>query len=102
MSNQPLTSHERCEADLAELAAGVLGGQEEAALLRHLASCPRCAAQFERLASAAKSLLVLVLEMEPPVGFDSRFLDRIESRYPTLAANVPPDYTRGDTWQSQT
>jgi anti-sigma factor RsiW len=79
MINPQETSHQRFEADLAELAAGVLDRREEAALLNHLASCPRCAAEFDQLASAAKSLLLLVLEIEPPVGFESRFCDRIGS-----------------------
>ena len=79
MIGPQVTSHERFEADLAELAAGVLDRREEAALLDHLASCPSCATEFEQLASAAKSLLELALEMEPPVGFESRFWDRIES-----------------------
>jgi anti-sigma factor ChrR (cupin superfamily) len=82
MIGRPVTSHERFEADLAELAAGILDSREEAALLNHLASCPSCAAKFEQLASAAKSLLLLVLEIEPPVGFEERFLDRIESCSP--------------------
>jgi putative zinc finger protein len=79
MMNPRETTHERFEADLAELAAGVLDGREEAALLDHLGSCPNCATEFEQLASAAKSLLLLVLEIEPPVGFEGRFWDRIES-----------------------
>jgi len=73
------TSHERFEADLAELASGVLDRRKEAALLNHLVSCPRCAAEFEQLAWAAKSLLLLVLEIEPPIGFESRIWDEIES-----------------------
>ena len=73
------TIHERYEADLAELAAGVLDRAEEVALLNHLASCPTCDAKFEQLASAAKSLLLLVIEIEPPLGFESRFRDRIGS-----------------------
>jgi hypothetical protein len=79
MMNPRETTHERFEADLAELAAGVLDGREEAALLDHLGSCPNCATEFEQLASAAKSLLLLVLEIEPPVGFEGRFWDRIAS-----------------------
>jgi hypothetical protein len=79
MIGLPVTPHERFEADLAELAAGVLDRREEAALLDHLASCPNCAGEFQKLASAAKSLLVLALEIEPPVGFERRFWDRIES-----------------------
>jgi hypothetical protein len=74
-----VTSHERFEADIAELAAGVLDRREEAALLHHLVSCPRCTMRFEQLASAAKGLLLLMPEVEPPVGFESRFWDRITS-----------------------
>jgi predicted anti-sigma-YlaC factor YlaD len=79
MITPQVTSHERFEADLAELAAGVLDRREEAVLLNHLASCPSCTTRFEQLASAAKSLLLLVREIDPPVGFESRFWDRIES-----------------------
>ena len=79
MTHAQITSHQRFEADLAELAAGVLDRQEEATLLNHLALCPRCAATFEQLASAASSLLLLVPETEPPVGFETRCWERIES-----------------------
>ena len=79
MINSQIASHQRFEADLAELAAGVLDRHEEAILLNHLALCPSCAAKFEQLASAASSLLLLVLETEPPVGFETRFWERIES-----------------------
>jgi hypothetical protein len=79
MTNPQISIHERFEADLAELAAGVLDRREEAVLLRHLLSCPRCATELEHLASAARSLLLLVREIEPPVGFESRFWDRIQS-----------------------
>jgi hypothetical protein len=79
MNAPKVTPHKRFEADLAELAAGILERREESALLNHLASCPSCTAKFEELASAAKSLLLLVLEIEPPVGFESRFWDRIDS-----------------------
>ena len=79
MTNSEITLHERFEADLAELAAGVLDSHEETTLLNHLALCPSCAAKFEQLASAASSLLLLVLETEPPVGFETRFWERIKS-----------------------
>lgn len=79
MINPQVPSHERFEGDLAELAAGVLDRREETALVNHLSSCPSCTATFEELASAAKSLLLLVRGIEPPVGFESRFWDRVES-----------------------
>jgi hypothetical protein len=68
---------DRFETDLAELAVGVLGRQLEAAVLDHLASCPNCGAELVKLASAARSLLSLVPEIDPPVGFEGRFWDRI-------------------------
>jgi hypothetical protein len=79
MTNPRVTTHERFEADLAELATGVLDRREKAALLSHLASCSSCATEFEQLASAAKILLLLVIEIEPSIGFENRFLDRLES-----------------------
>jgi hypothetical protein len=79
MIKSQLTSHERFVADLAELAAGVLDTREEAELLSHLVFCSSCATEFEQLASLAKSLLLLVPEIEPPDGFESRLLDRLES-----------------------
>jgi anti-sigma factor RsiW len=102
MTNPQITSHERFEADLAELAAGILDRREEATLLNHLASCPNCAAEFEQLASAAKSLLQLVLEIEPPVGFESRLWDRIESDLsdtgPHQAVAVSPGDNAPPVW----
>ena len=74
-----VSSHERFIADLAELASGVLDRGEEPALLNHLVDCPNCMAEFEELVSVAKSLLLLVLEIEPPVGFDTRFWERVEA-----------------------
>ena len=68
------------ETDLAELAAGVLGRREEATVLDHLSACPNCAAEFVKLASTAGGLLSLVPEVDPPVGFEGRFWDRIGSR----------------------
>ena len=79
MINSQVTSHERFIADLAELATGVLDRREEPALLNHLVDCPDCMAEFEELVSAAKSLLLLVVEIDPPVGFETRFWDRVEA-----------------------
>jgi hypothetical protein len=79
MINSQMTSHERFIADLAELATGVFDRREEPALLNHLVDCPNCMAEFEELVAAAKSLLLLVLEVEPPGGFETRFWDRVEA-----------------------
>ena len=93
MTNPRVAIHERFEADLAELAAGVLDRRQEAALLSHLASCSSCTTQFEQLASAAESLLLLVLETEPPDGFESRLLDRLGN-----CSSDTADNGSGSTW----
>jgi hypothetical protein len=72
MTNPLKLSHERFQADMAELAVGVLDRSKEMALLNHLSSCSSCAAEFEQLTSAAKALLLLALEVDPPDGFESR------------------------------
>jgi hypothetical protein len=77
MTSPQVPSHERFEADLAELAVGVLDRTEEVALLNHLVSCSSCADKFERLTSAANSLLLLALEVDPPDGFETRFRKRM-------------------------
>jgi hypothetical protein len=63
--------------DLAELALGTLTGRERAELLSHLEECPRCTEELERFSAAADSLLLAVPEVEPPVGFEVRVLDRL-------------------------
>ena len=70
---------DRFGTDLSDLATGAIDRREEAALLDHLLSCPNCAAEFEKLVSAANSLLLLVIEIDPPVGFERRFWGRIGS-----------------------
>jgi hypothetical protein len=77
MTNPQTAFHERFEGDLAELAVGVLDRPKEVALSNHLSSCSSCAAEFEQLSSAAKALLSLVLEVDPPDGFETRFRRRM-------------------------
>lgn len=78
MTDPQESSHERFEADLVELALGVLDRRNKVTLLNHLSSCSSCAAEFEHLTSAAEYLLLLALEIDPPDGFESRFRDRID------------------------
>ena len=42
-----------------ELALGIADGEERAAGFEHLAECPRCRAQLERLAATADELVLL-------------------------------------------
>src|SRR4051812_13474717 len=62
----------------AELALGIADGEERATALRHLAACPDCRRELPELSEAADELLMLAPEQEPPVGFESRVLARVQ------------------------
>jgi len=65
--------------DLAgEMGLGVLAGVERAAVVAHLQSCESCRAFVDDMAELADSLLLLGPQTEPPAGFETRLLRRIE------------------------
>jgi anti-sigma-K factor RskA len=67
----------RCEetrALAAELALGIVEGEERGRALQHLAECPDCRLRVEELSEVADELLLLAPHREPPVGFESRVL----------------------------
>ena len=61
-----------------ELALDQLTGAERAVALHHLASCTSCRTLVTDLAAIADSVLLLAPEIEPPSGFESRVLARLE------------------------
>jgi hypothetical protein len=75
----------QCDAirdDLAELAIGTLSGRSRSEGLDHVAFCPRCAAELERLSIVADKLLQLAPEVEPPLGFELRLAERLQIGVP--------------------
>jgi hypothetical protein len=76
------------EGSLAELALGVLPGDDRAVVLAHMESCKRCQAEAERLTLTADRLLQLAPEVEPPVGFEVRLFERLGVSEPTPEFNV--------------
>jgi Putative zinc-finger len=71
-----------CDAfqdDLAELALGILSGRDRVAVLEHVETCERCSAELERLSLVADALLGLAPEIEPPIGFELRLAERLQS-----------------------
>jgi Putative zinc-finger len=70
----------------AELALGILDGEQRAQALRHLAECPECRRAVEELTAVTDELLMLAPEREPPAGFESRVLARLQ---PPPAATRP-------------
>ncbi len=78
MSRVPEQSSE-CAAmrdDLNEFALGTLSGRGRALVLDHLETCAHCTAESEALAEAADTLLWLAPEAEPPLGFETRVIER--------------------------
>jgi hypothetical protein len=65
------------EASLAELALGILPGDERARVLAHLEGCERCQVEVERLSATADTLLHLAPEVEPPLGLEVRLFERL-------------------------
>jgi predicted anti-sigma-YlaC factor YlaD len=81
----------RCEETrdvLAELALGVADGEERGRALQHLAKCPECRAELEKLSDVADELSLLAPHREVPVGFESRVLSRV----------LPPPAPRRRRW----
>jgi hypothetical protein len=62
----------------ADLALGSLQGSERGEALAHVAHCPACRAHVQELAEAVDVLLALAPEAEPPAGFESAVLARID------------------------
>jgi predicted anti-sigma-YlaC factor YlaD len=56
----------------AELALGLLDGDDRAAALEHVHRCPSCQAVVSELAGIADLLAQLAPEADPPPGFDAR------------------------------
>jgi hypothetical protein len=71
----------RCEETrelAAELALGIVEGEERGRALEHLAECPDCRRHVEELAEVADGLLLLAPHKEVPVGFESRALTHLQ------------------------
>jgi hypothetical protein len=61
----------------AELALGIVEGEERGRALQHLAECPDCRAEVEKFSDLADELLLLSPQREAPVGFESRVLNEL-------------------------
>ena len=80
--------NEECAAvseALADLALGVLAGEERTAAVAHLEGCPRCSRWVAELSAASNELLHLAPAAEPPIGFEARVFERLGLKQP-----VPP------------
>jgi hypothetical protein len=73
----------------AELALGIADGADRARALRHLADCAECRRAVEELSEVADELLMLAPEREPPIGFESRVLARLQPSPSTGPRRAP-------------
>ncbi len=80
MSADKLSGRSPCDetqASLAELALGILPGDERARVLAHLEGCERCQNEAERLTGTVDAMLQLAPEIEPPLGLEVRLFERL-------------------------
>ncbi|HEY1275858.1 MAG TPA: zf-HC2 domain-containing protein [Thermoleophilaceae bacterium] len=77
-----------------ELALGIADGAERAQALSHLAQCADCRRAVAELSEVTDELLMLAPEHEPPVGFESRVLARLEPGPAEPAAAPAPSAAR--------
>jgi hypothetical protein len=66
-------------ADVLELALGTISGRERSRVLSHVETCTGCQAELASLAAVTDATLSLAPEAEPPVGFESRVLERFHA-----------------------
>ena len=78
----------------AELALGVLEGDERGDALAHLAGCAACRAEVRHLAEAVDAVVALAPEAEPPVGFESAVIARIADERAGRATEEAPGRRR--------
>jgi hypothetical protein len=69
----------------AELALGLLSGPERADALLHMDSCAACRTTVEELADVADGMLLLAPQAEPPAGFETGVVARLDGREPRRA-----------------
>ena len=83
---------DRIREDAPELVLGLLGGEERASALGHLAECDACRAHVRTLADTADELLELAPRSEPPVGFEDRVFAAIRpGTAPTRPDRLEPE-----------
>jgi hypothetical protein len=82
MSEHPEMSCEELAEVAAELALGVLTGRERAEAVAHLDRCESCREHVRHLMVTTEGLIGLLPEREPPAGFETRVLDRLNMSAP--------------------
>ena len=82
-------SCEQVRALLPELALSIADAGERAEALEHVDGCPGCREALADLSEVVDDLLLLAPEAEPPIGFESRVMNRIATDDARLGTVVP-------------
>jgi hypothetical protein len=79
---------------LAELATGAATGHDRARALQHAAGCDSCRRELAQLSKVADELLLLAPPREPPAGFESAVMARLDTREPASPRRLLPGRRR--------
>ncbi len=77
MTSSDQFSHDALRESLAECALEVLDGRQRAAVMAHVETCEECDAELRALSSTSEALVTVPVAQDPPLGFESRVMDRI-------------------------
>lgn len=70
------------EADLEDLALGMVDSVRRTALMDHVGRCAACQHRLDQASLVVDRLLLDAAEVEPPDGFESRVLERLAAAAP--------------------
>ncbi len=84
MTNSDIRSHDEYKADLAEHTLGILDGRTRVELLAHVEGCEECTVEMAELTATVDALSHVPAGAEPPVGFESRVIERIRASRPAV------------------
>jgi hypothetical protein len=80
----------------AEVALGLVAGEERSQALNHLAGCAGCRFALDELLRVADTLLLLSPGVEPEIGFESRVIDRLAAAGAFASCQpAPPNSSSG-------
>jgi hypothetical protein len=85
-----MSEHARYQDDVGAYLLGALNELERHAFERHLAGCPECQEEVERLRPAAEALPGSVVQLAPPAGLKKRLMAEVEgSRHSRPRFSLP-------------
>lgn len=91
------TEHDRRRDDIAAYLLGALEPGEAAELERHIAGCPECEEELERLRPAVQVLPETVEPVEAPAALRGRLMEQVRSE--AAGAQEAPAVRRAPRWQ---